>query len=78
MYFPKISLTGLIGFESMNSNNLFQSNAVKNSLGGNLVSPILNTGKISANVDNAKANKELAEINYKKLYNKLFKKFMTY
>ena len=72
MYFPKISLTGLIGFESMNSNNLFQSNAVKNSLGGNLVSPILNTGKISANVDNAKANKELAEINYKKTVQQAF------
>ena len=64
MYFPKISLTALVGFESMNSNNLFQSSALKNSLGSSLVSPILNTGKISANVDNAKANMELAEINY--------------
>ena len=78
MYFPNISLTGLIGFESMNLDNLFQSNSAKNSLGSNLVSPILNTGKISANVDSAKVNKELAEINYKKLYNKHFKKFMTY
>ena len=72
MYFPKISLTGLIGFESMNSNNLFQSSALKNSLGSSLVSPILNTGKISANVDNAKANMELAEINYKKTVQQAF------
>lgn len=72
MYFPKISLTALVGFESMNSNNLFQSSALKNSLGSSLVSPILNTGKISANVDNAKANMELAEINYKKTVQQAF------
>ena len=72
MYFPNISLTGLIGFESMNLDNLFQSNSAKNSLGSNLVSPILNTGKISANVDSAKNNKELAEINYKKTVQQAF------
>ena len=72
MYFPNISLTGLIGFESMNLDNLFQSNSAKNSLGSNLVSPILNTGKISANVDSVKANKELAEINYKKTVQQAF------
>lgn len=72
MYFPNISLTGLIGFESMNLDNLFQSNSAKNSLGSNLVSPILNTGKISANVDSIKANKELAEINYKKTVQQAF------
>ena len=72
MYFPNISLTGLIGFESMNLDNLFQSNSAKNSLGSNLVSPILNTGKISANVDSTKANKELAEINYKKTVQQAF------
>ena len=72
MYFPQISLSGLIGFESMDLNNLFQSNAIKNSAGGSLVSPLLNTGKISANVDSAKANKELAEINYKKTVQQAF------
>ncbi|MFV0561700.1 efflux transporter outer membrane subunit [Malaciobacter mytili] len=72
MYFPKISLMGLIGFESMNLNNLFQSTATKNSLGSSLISPILNTGKISANVNNAKANKKLAEINYKKTVQQAF------
>lgn len=72
MYFPQISLSGLIGFESMDLNNLFQSNTIKNSAGGSLVSPLLNTGKISANVDSAKANKELAEINYKKTVQQAF------
>lgn len=66
MYFPKISLSALIGFESRDMSNLFQSNSLKDTLGTSLVSPILNTGKISSNVDTATANKELAEINYKK------------
>ena len=48
------------------------SNSAKNSLGSNLVSPILNTGKISANVNSAKNNKELAEINYKKTVQQAF------
>ena len=71
-YFPKISLSGVIGFDSMNTNNLFQDNSLKNSLGGSLAAPILNTGKISANVENAKANKELALINYKKTVQQAF------
>lgn len=72
MYFPNISLTGLVGFESMNLNNLFQSGAVKNSIGGSLVAPILNTGKISANVETAKANSKMAEIYYKKTVQQAF------
>jgi multidrug efflux system outer membrane protein len=43
-----------------------------NSFGGSLASPLFNMGKTSANVESAKANKELAEITYAKTVQQAF------
>jgi len=42
------------------------------SFGGSLATPLFNMGKTSANVESAKANKELAEINYAKTVQQAF------
>ena len=71
-YFPSISLSGALGFESTQLSNLFQSQSAMHSFGGSLATPLFNMGKTSANVESAKANKELAEINYAKTVQQAF------
>lgn len=71
-YFPSISLSGALGFESTQLSNLMKSQSVMNSFGGSLASPLFNMGKTSANVESAKANKELAEITYAKTVQQAF------
>ena len=63
-YFPSISLSGALGFESTQLSNLMKSKSGMNSFGGSLASPLFNMGKTSSGVESAKANKELAEISY--------------
>ena len=71
-YFPSISLSGALGFESTQLSNLMKSQSGMNSFGGSLVSPLFNMGKTSSNVESAKANKELAEIAYAKTVQQAF------
>jgi len=71
-YFPSISLSGALGFESTQLSNLMKSQSGMNSFGGSLASPLFNMGKTSSNVESAKANKELAEITYAKTVQQAF------
>ncbi len=71
-YFPSISLSGALGFESTQLSNLLKSQSGMNSFGGSLAAPLFNMGKTSANVDSAKANKEIAEITYAKTVQQAF------
>lgn len=71
-YFPSISLSGLLGFESTQLSNLFQSGSATHNFGGSVAAPIFNMGKTSATVESAKAAKELAEINYAKTVQQAF------
>lgn len=71
-YFPSISLSGALGFESTQLSNLMKSQSRMNSFGGSLASPLFNMGKTSSNVESAKANKELAEITYAKTVQQAF------
>lgn len=65
-YFPSISLSGLLGFQSLQFSNLTHSSAQTYSYGGSISMPLLNRGKIDANVETAKTNKELALVDYRK------------
>ncbi len=65
-YFPSISLSGLLGFQSLQFSNLTNNSAQTYSYGGNISMPLLNRGKIDANVESAKTNKELALVDYRK------------
>lgn len=71
-YFPSISLSGALGFESTQLSNLMKSQSGMNSFGGSLAAPLFNMGKTSSNVQSAKANKELAEIAYAKSVQQAF------
>ena len=71
-YFPSISLSGALGFESTQLSNLMKAQSAMNSFGGSLASPLFNMGKTSSNVQSAKANKELAEIVYAKTVQQAF------
>ena len=71
-YFPSISLSGALGFESTQLSNLVNSKSAMNSVGGGLVSPLFNMGKTKAGVQSAEASKELAEISYKQSVQQAF------
>ncbi|WP_419768232.1 efflux transporter outer membrane subunit [Arcobacter sp.] len=64
-YFPSISLSGILGYESLQLTSLVGSKSGTNSYGGNISMPFLNWGKVNANVRTAKTNKELAILAYR-------------
>ncbi|MCK9337405.1 MAG: TolC family protein [Arcobacteraceae bacterium] len=64
-YFPTFSLTGSLGYVSGDLDKLVRSDASSYTIGGNLLSPILDFGKINANVENAKKDQQLALIEYR-------------
>lgn len=71
-YFPSISLSGVLGYESTQLSNLVGSKSATNNFGGSIASPLFNMGKTSATVESAKASKELAEISYAKTVQQAF------
>lgn len=71
-YFPSISLSGALGFESTQLSSLMKSQSGMNSFGGSFATPLFNMGKTSANVQSAKASKELAEVAYAKTVQQAF------
>jgi len=73
LYFPTISLTGIFGGESEELKNLFKGGARLWSLGGGLTTPIFQFGRIGAQVDSAKAQKESALLEYQKTVRYAFK-----
>ncbi len=63
-YFPSISLTGLLGFESSELRDLFSPSGGTWTVGGDLLAPFINFGRIRAGVRVAEAKKREALINY--------------
>lgn len=63
-YFPKISLTGLLGFESNDMAKLFNAGSHISSFAGNLSMPLFDNGMTAAQVDQAKARERQAAAAY--------------
>ncbi|AZP11519.1 efflux transporter outer membrane subunit [Undibacterium parvum] len=63
-YFPKISLTGLLGFESNDLGKLFSTGSNISSFVGNLSMPLFDNGMSAAQVDQAKARERQAAAAY--------------
>ena len=64
--FPQISLSGFVGLLNVDSNKLIQGSSKSWSAGGNVLLPILNYGKISADIDTADARKKEQLAQYQK------------
>lgn len=64
-YFPKISLTGLLGFASTDIGRLFAPGADIRSATGQVTAPLLSFGAISGQVKQAEAQKQQAVFQYR-------------
>lgn len=64
---PKISLTGTLGNASPELNNLIDSNNAFWNVGVNLAQPLINYGRINANIRASKAQLSEAEATYEKV-----------
>jgi NodT family efflux transporter outer membrane factor (OMF) lipoprotein len=65
-FFPDISLSGFIGFLNVDASHLLESGSKSWTGGGNILLPILNYGKLSANLDSTKAKQQEALAVYQK------------
>ncbi len=72
-YFPSISLTGALGLHSFELDNLMQSSARMWNIGGNLLEPIVDFGRINSNVNISEAQQKEAVIEYVKAVKTAFK-----
>jgi len=63
-YFPTISLTGLLGFTSIDFENIFVGNANTWSIGGSLVQKVFDHGRTKNNVRVAETNEQIAAVTY--------------
>jgi outer membrane protein, multidrug efflux system len=72
-YFPDISLTAFGGFRSAALSSLFTSAAGFWSLGGNLVQPIFNGGRIRSGVRLSEARKEELVLTYQQTIQQAFR-----
>lgn len=64
--FPDISLSGFLGFLNTNSDSLLQANSKSWNIGGNIIWPVLNFGRLTAGITQAKAQGDEALLAYKK------------
>ncbi|MBM5570797.1 MULTISPECIES: efflux transporter outer membrane subunit [Deefgea] len=71
-YFPRISLTGVLGVQSGNLDNLFSANSNIWSFAGDLAMPLFNSGLTAAQVDQAKAQEKQAVAQYQETIQKAF------
>jgi multidrug efflux system outer membrane protein len=65
-YYPKISVSALLGLESSKISNLVQGRSVVGNLAAGITAPIFDFGRIKARVKNADAVTEEALLNYEK------------
>ncbi|WP_043648547.1 efflux transporter outer membrane subunit [Chitinilyticum litopenaei] len=71
-YFPRISLTGLLGVESPQLSSLFQSGSTTWTYAGNLAMPLFNNGLTAAQVDQARAQERAAAAAYRQTVSQAF------
>src|SRR5438876_2771396 len=72
-YFPRISLTGFLGFQSNQLSNLFTGPSGAWSLVPQLTQPIFTAGRLKSNVKFAKAQQELALVQYQQTIQNAFR-----
>ena len=72
-YFPRISLTGLLGFQSNQLSNLFTGPSGAWSFVPQITQPIFTAGRLKSNVRSAKAQQELALIGYQQVVQNAFR-----
>lgn len=72
-FFPRISLTGSVGSASSELDGLFKSGSKAWSISGNLLQPIFDAGRNSANLDLAKTNREIAVAQYERSIQNAFR-----
>lgn len=65
-FFPSISLTGSAGYASHNLNNLFGAGSGAWSFGPSVSVPIFDAGRNQANLDSAKASRDITVAQYEK------------
>ncbi len=71
-FFPSISLSGSLGYVSGDLNRLVTSNTSTHSIGGDILSPILDFGKIQANIKVTKIDQKIALLEYQDTVRKAF------
>ena len=71
-YFPTLSLTGVLGYTSMEFNRLFTSNANNWNVGGSLVGPLLDFGRTAKRVEISNLEQNASFINYDKTLKNAF------
>ncbi|MCK0127209.1 efflux transporter outer membrane subunit [Erythrobacter sp. F6033] len=63
--FPRITLSGVIGLLAFNPSNLFDEDSIVGTLAANVAAPLLDFGRIEAEIDGAAANKKIAFAAYR-------------
>lgn len=76
-WLPRLSLTGLFGFESMELGNLFKSNAVAWSGAASAAMPLLDWGKTYNGVELAELSQNAAFLNYQQVVKNAFSEVHT-
>ncbi len=71
-FFPSISLSGTQGYASSDLSRLVTSNTSTYSAGANVLSPILDFGKIQADIKAAKIEQQMALLEYQETVRKAF------
>jgi outer membrane protein, multidrug efflux system len=64
LYYPSLSLTGLIGFSNNDIAKLFEPSSFVWNAGGSLLAPLFRAGEISSQVESAEAVQRQAFFNY--------------
>src|SRR6266704_3557055 len=72
-YFPRISLTGFLGFQSNQLSNLFTSPSGAWSFVPQITQPIFTAGRLKSNVKFAKAQQELSMVQYQQTIQTAFR-----
>ena len=72
-FFPTLSLTGSAGFGSSGLAGLFQAGSGAWSVAPQIVAPIFDAGRNEANLDSAKANRQIAVATYEKAIQTAFR-----
>jgi multidrug efflux system outer membrane protein len=72
-YFPRISLTGFLGFQSNQLSSLFTGPSSAWSLVPQITQPIFTAGRLKSNVKFAKAQQELALVQYQQTIQTAFR-----
>ena len=76
-YFPRISLTGLLGFQSDQLSSLFTGPARVWQFVPQVTQPIFNAGRLRSNVELAKAQQQIALIQYERVIQTAFREVRT-